>query len=84
MGLYGVDAIYCVADVVVKPDTDSDLYKFISEYNKDTKRHYRHDNLVRGLCVNTCQEIVGKLEINEENILTEKFSIDLKVSFSYF
>lgn len=81
MGLYGIDALYCVADTFIKPDPDSELYNFTVEYSKDTKRYFRHDNLVRGLCVNTCRKIVGKLATNEENYLVEKFPIDSKVSF---
>jgi hypothetical protein len=84
MGTFGSDALYCVADTFIKPDSDSELYKFIKEYSRDTKKHFRHDNLVRGLCVNSCKEIVKNLGIGEDKYLVEKFPIDSKVSFVQF
>lgn len=79
MGVYGKDALYCVADTFIKADYDSDLYKFIIEYNKDTKKHFRHDNLVRGLCANKCRDVVQKLGSEAKNFLVEKFPVDSKV-----
>lgn len=79
LGTFGNEAVYCVADTFVKPDQDSEVYKFIKEFNKDTKKHFRHDNLVRGLCVNSCKQIVEKLGIKQEDYYVEKFPIDSKV-----
>ena len=80
MGTYGENALYCVADTFIKPDSSSELYKFIKEYSRDTKKHFRHDNLVRGLCVNSCEKIVNKLGSKADEYYVEKFPIDSNVS----
>lgn len=82
MGTFGEDALYCVSDTFIKPDNDSKLYKFIKEYSKDTKKHFRHDNLVRGLCVNSCKELIANVK-NESQFLVERFQTDSKVSWVF-
>lgn len=82
LGTYGDEAVYCVADTFTKPDESSELYKLIVKYSSDTKKHYRHDNLVRGLCVNTCKEKIAKLGYEAEKYFVEKFPIDSKARLS--
>lgn len=80
MGVYGEEALYCIADAFIKPDSNSEIYNLIADYNRDVKTHFRHDNLVRGLCVNKCRQVIEKFQTSEENYLVEKFEIDSKVS----
>lgn len=87
MGVYGADALYCVADAFVKPDLNSNLFTLISQYNKDTKKHFRRDNLLRGLCLNSCKERIEMLGNDSNKYFTQKFPIRSKVmlkNYSYF
>ncbi|XP_053687401.1 nose resistant to fluoxetine protein 6-like isoform X2 [Sabethes cyaneus] len=71
------DPVYCVARSVIKPDNQSELWKFIQDFTSDTYRHFRHDHLDRGLCVDQCRRLVASLD-NEtlQQLYVEKFDID--------
>lgn len=79
MGKYGDEALYCLVDTHIKPDR-SELFNLIRHYSKNIKKNFRHDNLVRGLCVNKCREIVERLGSNKTQYFVEKFPTDTKVS----
>ncbi|XP_055533122.1 nose resistant to fluoxetine protein 6-like [Wyeomyia smithii] len=71
------DPVYCVARSVIKPDNKSELWKFIQDFSSDTYRHFRHDHLDRGLCVDRCRRLITSLD-NEtvQQLYVEKFDID--------
>lgn len=80
MGNYESEALYCVVNSYIKPDPQSELYKFIMDFSKNKKQHFRHDKLQRGLCVNTCQRLIQKMGRNSNRYLVKKFPMDSKVS----
>lgn len=71
------DPAYCVARSVIKPDNRSELWRFIQDFSNDTYRHYRHDHLDRGLCVERCRKLVASLD-NEtiQQLYVGKFDIN--------
>ncbi|XP_062550135.1 nose resistant to fluoxetine protein 6-like [Armigeres subalbatus] len=71
------DPVYCVARSVIKPDNQSELWKFIQDFSSDTYRHYRHEHLDRGLCVERCRKLVASLD-NEtiQQLNVGKFDIN--------
>lgn len=75
------EQVYCVARSVVKPDNGSELYRFIQDFSADTYRHFRHDHLDRGLCVERCRRLVAGLDNSTlQQLYVEKFNIDFPVS----
>ncbi|EDS45872.1 conserved hypothetical protein [Culex quinquefasciatus] len=71
------EQVYCVARSVVKPDNGSELYRFIQDFSADTYRHFRHDHLDRGLCVERCRRLVAGLDNSTlQQLYVEKFNID--------
>lgn len=80
MGIYESEALYCVVNSYIKPDAKSELYEFIMDFSKNTKQHFRHDKLQRGLCVNTCQNLLHKMGRNSNKYLVKKFPMNSKVS----
>lgn len=80
MGIYEEEALYCVVNTYVKPDPRSELYKFMMDFSKNRKQHFRHDKLQRGLCVNTCRSLVQKMGRNAQKYHVSRFPMDSKVS----
>lgn len=71
------DPVYCVARSVIKPDNHSELWRFIQDFSSDTYRHFRHDHLDRGLCVERCRRLVSQIDNGTiQQLYTEKFDID--------
>ncbi|XP_058830752.1 nose resistant to fluoxetine protein 6-like [Topomyia yanbarensis] len=71
------DPVYCVARSVIKPDNQSELWRFIQDFSSDTYRHFRHNHLDRGLCVERCRRLVATLDnVTLHQLYVEKFNID--------
>ncbi|XP_055628631.1 nose resistant to fluoxetine protein 6-like [Toxorhynchites rutilus septentrionalis] len=71
------EPVYCVARSIIKPENQSELWRFIKDFSSDTYRHFRHDHLDRGLCVEGCRRLVSQLDNETANQLyVEKFDID--------
>ncbi|XP_035910418.1 nose resistant to fluoxetine protein 6-like [Anopheles stephensi] len=74
------DVVYCVARTIIKPDQESSLWRLIEHFSNDTKRHFRHDHLDRGFCIERCRQLVQSLDVNvAEELFVDKFPI----SFPY-
>lgn len=68
--LYGMDdfdqcmeregnlSVYCIARITIKPDESLDLWNYIEEFSRNRKKHFRHDRLQRGVCINRCKELM--------------------------
>lgn len=63
---------YCIVDVYVKPNESSRLWKAIKEGSLRWKTQYRHDHLVRGVCVNRCRKLFNRFA---KSARTEYFSL---------
>lgn len=78
-------SVYCVVRTAIKPDLSSDLWQQIETFSNDTKRHYRHDVLTTGFCLNHCSGELGRLSDTEQaGLLVEKFDFDYPVSHFFF
>lgn len=84
LATFNAEALYCVANSFIKPDSGSELYRLIKDYSEDKKQHLRHDKLQRGLCISSCEEAVRKLGNDSEKYYVEQFPMDSKVSESRF
>lgn len=73
------DGVYCIVDTMIKPDLDSKVYNDIAEYNKDYKKHYRHDMLTRGICIDTCQKTVDEVGDKSEDYYIQEFPRNVTV-----
>ena len=73
---------YCLVRTIIKPENSSKLWQFIEKFSNDTKRHFRHNNLDKGICVNRCKKLVATLS-NEtrESLLVNRFPIDFAYTF---
>lgn len=79
LGLYGSEATYCVASSFIKPDNNSELYKAIESFSSKTKQHLRHDKLQRGICLNSCKDLLQKLGNGSQKYFVDEFVMNSKV-----
>lgn len=63
---YNTQFKYCVAHVYIKPNQSSELWKEIEDFSSYTYQHYRHDVLMRGVCMNDCKNIIRGLEESQK------------------
>lgn len=54
--------VYCITTVILKPNVSLALWEYIDEFSRNRKKHFRHDRLQRGVCVNKCQAMLGELD----------------------
>lgn len=80
MQVYAAEAKYCYVKTAIKPDPSSDLYNYIVEYSSFQKQHFRHDKLARGICINTCEELLDQMNITQsDEYFVPPFELDYKV-----
>lgn len=77
---YREKALYCIVNSRIKPDEDSELYRFIEVFSRNLKQSLRHDKLQRGLCMNSCEETVRQVGNDSDKYFQRKFPMDSKVS----
>ncbi|XP_055533126.1 nose resistant to fluoxetine protein 6-like [Wyeomyia smithii] len=72
---------YCVARSIIVPDSSSELWAVIEKHSKqDTD--YRHYLLDRGVCLNTCAELVSGLS-DEQRKNYDQRKIDVEPPYIY-
>lgn len=79
MDVYAENAKYCYVRTALKPDFSSELYKFIVEFSSKKKVHFRHDKLTRGVCINTCQQLITEMGSGADEYFVPEFELDYKV-----
>lgn len=72
-------AKYCYIRTALKPDYTSELYNFIDEFSSRKKVHFRHDKLTRGVCINTCQQLIAEMGSAADDYFVPEFELDYKV-----
>lgn len=77
---YREEAKYCYVKTAIQPDASSELYKFIMEFSSLKKQHFRHDKLTRGVCINTCLDLIRELGASADDFYVSEFKLDYKVS----
>lgn len=82
MGIYENEALYCVVNSYIKPDSNSEIYKIVEEFSSNRKQHLRHNKLQRGLCVNSCKKIVENSQNQGRKYFVGKIPMDSKASES--
>uniref|UniRef100_A0A8D8L8R5 Nose resistant to fluoxetine protein 6 n=6 Tax=Culex pipiens TaxID=7175 RepID=A0A8D8L8R5_CULPI len=76
-GYSSLDPMYCVVRSVIKPNNRSDLWNLIEIFSNDTYRHFRHNHLDRGICVERCRRaLVGLQNDTLQQLYVDKFQID--------
>ena len=76
------NAVYCIVDTVIKPNNSATIWPIIEKYTNDTKRHFRHDRVQRGICMNRCEKLIGRLtKVVQQTYYLHKFNYSAKVSF---
>lgn len=74
---------YCIVNSQIKPDNASSLYKVIDEFSQKEKQHFRHDKIQRGVCVKDCLNLAQNLRDEAENLFTEKFPMNSKLTLDF-
>lgn len=54
--------IYCITTVIIKPNASLELWEYIDQFSRNRKKHFRHDRLQRGVCVNKCQVLLEDVD----------------------
>ncbi|XP_063697877.1 nose resistant to fluoxetine protein 6-like [Culicoides brevitarsis] len=50
----GDDSMWCSTYTIIKPNRSNEVWNIIEKYSNDTKRHYRHDLVQKGVCIKWC------------------------------
>lgn len=77
--VYGDDAKFCYVRTAIKPNPSSQLYKFMMKFSSNQKQHFRHDKLTRGVCINTCQELLAELGSSAREYFVPEIELDYQV-----
>lgn len=67
--LFGDKTLYCVAKAHIVPDESSEVLKIMREQFSDPKYFFKHDNLLRGVCLNECRN-----KVEEPGNISKSFS----------
>ncbi|XP_037888711.1 nose resistant to fluoxetine protein 6-like [Glossina fuscipes] len=63
---------YCVVYAEIEPNHSSQLWNQIDIYSKDINRHFRHDRLHFGVCVERCKSLLESLTVFERQQLYDR------------
>ena len=56
------DALWCTNWNIIKPNRSNPIWNIIEKYSNDSKRHYRHDLVQSGICINWCKNKLKDLD----------------------
>lgn len=75
--------VYCIATVIIKPNQTLPLWEYIDEFSRNRKKHFRHDRLQRGICVNKCSGLLADLDEDTlEGLYQPEFEYENEVRLS--
>lgn len=72
---------YCIVYAEIEPNHFSQLWNQIDIYSKDINRHFRHDRLHFGVCIERCKILLESLTVFERQQLYDKRVEKNEVSF---
>lgn len=72
---------YCIVNFQINNDTKSDIFDYIMKFSSESKRHLRHDKLIRGVCLNSCA-LKSAVKEDKAKIIDECLNKDLKTKFN--
>uniref|UniRef100_A0A182NJB8 Acyltransferase 3 domain-containing protein n=1 Tax=Anopheles dirus TaxID=7168 RepID=A0A182NJB8_9DIPT len=75
------DGVFCIAKVVIKPDSRSEIWRLIDKYSKYTFQ-YNHDVLTRGVCLEKCSSVLKKLGSIADSYYEPKFNISKRYAIA--
>ncbi|XP_055623467.1 nose resistant to fluoxetine protein 6-like [Toxorhynchites rutilus septentrionalis] len=79
----GKVATYCSVRVVIEPNNGSEIWRLIQDFSSDSKRHFNHRHLARGICMTGCQQLFLRLNNATKSALkVDKFDIDFPYTFN--
>ncbi|XP_021697288.1 nose resistant to fluoxetine protein 6 [Aedes aegypti] len=74
-------SVYCMVRSLVKPRPSSELWRQIQNFSADV-RHYRHNLLDRGICIDECLRSIGGLaKTQRDELRVDSFQVDFKYRF---
>ncbi|XP_063699368.1 nose resistant to fluoxetine protein 6-like [Culicoides brevitarsis] len=68
-------AVYCVAKTYIKPDNNSEVWRYIKEFSSYKIHFFRHDTVTRGVCMNRCEKQLTQQKPQQQRV-TLTFDID--------
>uniref|UniRef100_A0A182JNH6 Acyltransferase 3 domain-containing protein n=1 Tax=Anopheles christyi TaxID=43041 RepID=A0A182JNH6_9DIPT len=75
------EGVFCIAKVVIKPDSRSEIWRLIKKYSKYTFQ-YNHDVLTRGVCLERCNSVLDQLGLAAERYFEPKFNVSKRYAIS--
>lgn len=75
--------IYCITTVIIKPNATLELWDYIDQFSRNRKKHFRHDRLQRGVCVNKCQVLLEDMDQDTlEDLYQPEFEYENEVGLT--
>uniref|UniRef100_A0A182PVM7 Acyltransferase 3 domain-containing protein n=1 Tax=Anopheles epiroticus TaxID=199890 RepID=A0A182PVM7_9DIPT len=75
------DGVFCIAKVVIKPNSRSEVWRLIKKYSKYTFQ-YNHDVLTRGVCLERCNSVLQQLGQVADRYYEPKFNVSKRYAIS--
>uniref|UniRef100_A0A4Y0BMA1 Acyl_transf_3 domain-containing protein n=1 Tax=Anopheles funestus TaxID=62324 RepID=A0A4Y0BMA1_ANOFN len=73
--------VFCIAKVLIKPDSRSEIWRLIKKYSKYTFQ-YNHDVLTRGVCLEQCSRVLETLGSMADRYYEPKFNVSKRYIIS--
>uniref|UniRef100_A0A336LVC1 CSON002115 protein n=1 Tax=Culicoides sonorensis TaxID=179676 RepID=A0A336LVC1_CULSO len=58
-------SIYCITRTKIKPDPSNSVWNYTEAFSSKTKLHFRHDVIMRGICIESCMKKISQLSAEE-------------------
>lgn len=59
--------VYCMGDVYIKPNESSQIWNEIVKSSYVQQTQFRHDHLVKGICISKCKALMSKFDVITQN-----------------
>ncbi|KAJ6641727.1 Nose resistant to fluoxetine protein 6 [Pseudolycoriella hygida] len=74
--------VYCYTRTQIKPNATSALWLYIQSFSSNAKRHFRHDRLNRGICMNWCKAKVKNFDKHtQRDYYVKHFDNDTEITY---
>ncbi|XP_037044343.1 nose resistant to fluoxetine protein 6-like [Bradysia coprophila] len=74
--------IYCYTRTQIKPNEKSELWLYMQSFSSNVKRHFRHDRLNRGICMNWCiPKVKSFARSTQREYYVERFDNNSEITY---